>query len=418
MLGAGKGESRIETAPRLPSIRNRLIFKSPENLIGRTVARVPSLAGYHLTVRDILRADRGIYAILLHELKGKYLSMKVISFAEALKESERHSKRHILLGNGFSIACRANIFVYDRLFEQADFSRLSPAAREAFTVLSTTDFERVIKALRDSAALAAAYRIDPHVAQQMIDDSNNLKEILVQTIAASHPEIPSDISDDEYAACQKFLAHFSTIYTFNYDLLLYWTRMHQEWGGQTTSDDGFRPTEEEFETGLASDYVVWESSQAHDQNMWFLHGALHVFDTGTEIRKFTWVRTGIRLIEQIRNALQNDFFPLFVAEGTSDEKLERVRHSDYLAKAYRSFESIGGCLFIYGHSLAENDEHYLRLIERGKITDLFVGLHGNPDSDGNKRIVRRAELMKSNRGNRRPLRVTYYDSGSASVWGH
>ena len=30
-------------------------------------------------------------------------------------------------------------------------------------------------------------------------------------------------------------------------------------------------------------------------------------------------------------------FPPFVAEGTGAEKLERVRHNDYLAKACRSF---------------------------------------------------------------------------------
>jgi hypothetical protein len=343
--------------------------------------------------------------------------MKVINFTKALKESERYSKRHLLLGNGFSIACRPDIFVYDKLFEQADFSRLSPAAKNAFSVLGTTDFERIIKALRDLAKLATVYRVNRSIAQQMLNDSNQLKELLVQTIATSHPERPSDISDDEYAACLKFLDNFSTIYTFNYDLLLYWAQMHRQSTGRITSDDGFRSSEEDVQTGLESDYVTWESGQSHGQNMWFLHGALHVFDTGTEIRKFTWARTGIRLIEQIRDALQRDFFPLFVAEGTSNEKLERVRHSDYLAKAYRSFQEIQNCLFIYGHSLAENDEHYLRVIERGKISHVFVGLHGDPNSKNNKQIVRRAELMKSNRGSRRSLEVTYYDSGSASVWG-
>ena len=105
-----------------------------------------------------------------------------------------------------------------------------------------------------------------------------------------------------------------------------------------------------------------------------------------------------------------------MAEGTSDEKLERVRHSDYLSKAYRSFSEIGGSLFIYGHSLAPNDEHYLERIEQGKIKKLFVGLHGDPNSDGNKAIVKRALAMPTKRRRNTRLEVYFYDTDSASVW--
>ena len=110
-----------------------------------------------------------------------------------------------------------------------------------------------------------------------------------------------------------------------------------------------------------------------------------------------WNRTRVRLIEQTRDALTRNLFPIFVAEGTSDEKLQRIRHSDYLAKAFRSFQEIQNVLFIHGHSLAPNDEHFLKLIERGKLKHIFVGLHGKPTSDGSKEIIRRAKKMKDNR---------------------
>ena len=343
--------------------------------------------------------------------------MTLLTFAQAIGRSVGYSKRHLLLGNGFSIACRPDIFRYDKLFEQADFSALSDSAKAAFEILDTTDFERVIKALRDAAALGALYGVTKGQADTMRQDADALKELLVQTIAGSHPALPSDITDDEYAACQRFLANFNTTYTFNYDLLLYWTHMHRDSRSDVKSDDGFRTSQSDIDTGIASDYVVWESGQSHEQNMWFLHGALHVFDSGTEIQKYTWNRTGVRLIEQIREALSRDFFPLFVAEGTSLEKLERIRHSDYLAKAYRSFQEIQHCLFIYGHSLATNDEHYLRLIDRGKVAHLFVGLYGDPSSSVNRNIVERAEAMRLARGKRRELQVDLYDSESARVWG-
>jgi hypothetical protein len=338
----------------------------------------------------------------------------VMSFDEAISESRNHTKRHVLLGNGFSIACRPNIFVYGRLFEQADFSALSPAAKEAFGALSTQDFEHVIQALRDASKLVKLYKgISADVNKKMKEDAEGLKNVLVNTIAASHPDMPSDVSDDEYSACRKFLSNFHTTYTLNYDLLLYWAQMHVEEGEKPSSDDGFRKPDGDFE----AHYVTWEPHQSHEQNTWFLHGALHVFDAGTEVQKYTWINTGVRLIEQIRDALRRDYFPLFVAEGTSREKQARIRHSDYLAKAYRSFCEIGGCLFIYGHSLAENDEHFLRRIEKGKISHLYVGIYGDPNSNDNKRIMRRANHMSVERGNKRPLKVSFYDSQTAHVWG-
>lgn len=92
--------------------------------------------------------------------------MNVLSFAEAIAASSGYSKRHLLLGNGFSIACRPDIFRYDKLFEQADFSALPDSAKSAFSVLHTTDFERVIKVLRDSAALAAGYGVTDAQAEK------------------------------------------------------------------------------------------------------------------------------------------------------------------------------------------------------------------------------------------------------------
>ena len=40
----------------------------------------------------------------------------IITFADAIADSERFKKRHLILGNGFSIGCRANIFNYASLF--------------------------------------------------------------------------------------------------------------------------------------------------------------------------------------------------------------------------------------------------------------------------------------------------------------
>lgn len=339
--------------------------------------------------------------------------MTMMTFQQALKDSAQFNTRHALLGNGFSIACRPDIFLYGKLYERADFSKLSPFAKEAFEALSTQDFERVIKALRDTKEIIKVYKsTDASLIAQLQNDADGLRELLVQTIAACHPAWPGEIEEHEYAACRDFISHFKTVYTLNYDLLLYWAQMHTEEGEDPTSDDGFRKPEDDYEAG----YVTWEPWNSKKQNMWFLHGALHLFDGGAETQKYTWINTGVRLVDQVRDALANDYYPIFVSEGSSREKYAKIKHNDYLAKGYRSFCEIGGCLFIYGHSLAPNDEHFIRRIENGKLKKIYVSIFGDPDSPANKAIIARANRMATARKYGR-LDVAFYDAGSAQVWG-
>lgn len=342
----------------------------------------------------------------------------MLTFEEAIGLGE--GKRHAFLGNGFSIACRPDIFTYGALFDRADFNSLSHGAKSLFERLETTDFERVIEALRSSAAIVDAYPPgDNASAEAMLSDAELLKETLVTAVAGSHPALLSEISDDSYSACRRFLSQFDTVYTLNYDLLTYWAIMQQELEPKVKFNDGFRTPED----GVAP-YVVWELDNNYSQNFFYLHGALHFYDAGSELQKYTWVNTGKKLTDQIRSALSTDKFPIFVSEGSSEEKLTRIKHNAYLARAFRSFSSISGSLFVYGHSLARNDEHFLSLIERGKIKRVFVGLYGDESNGANQAIIRRANLMADRRATivadnsrRNKLRVDFFDAATAKPWG-
>lgn len=341
----------------------------------------------------------------------------LLTFEDAVRDAgERNLKRHLLLGNGFSRACRDDIFAYGALFDRANFEGLSPSARSAFEALDTTDFEVVMRALRQAAALASVYAHDaPELAKHLLRDAEGLRDLLATTIANSHPDRPGDITTAQYQACRRFLYHFQTVYTVNYDLLLYWALMQQELEPSIDFDDGFRQPDDGPE-----DYVTWDVQKTGTQNIHYLHGALHIFDAGAEVQKYTWCNTQIALIDQIRDALDQGRFPIFVAEGESTGKLDRIQHSGLLNRAYRSFAAISGALFIFGHSLAENDDHIIRLIDRGKTSHLYVGLYGDPDSTENRRIVERAGQVTERRQEFRPrvpVQVEFYDAASASVWG-
>lgn len=323
---------------------------------------------------------------------------------------------HLLLGNGFSRACRNDLFSYDALFLKAEKS-LSAQARKAFKTLKTSDFEVVMRALGRAADLVQVYaRSNKKLYDAMTTDRDNLREALAVTIAGTHPERPNDITEDEYRACRRFMAKFESYYTLNYDLLLYWaSRQNDVDELKIDFNDGFHQPDEGKQ-----DYVVWDIGDVGRQNAFYLHGGLHIFDAGAEVQKYTWINTGEPLIDQIREALSSNKFPIYVAEGSSESKRERVHHSAFLSRGYRSLATIGGNLFIFGVSFAPNDEHILRLIEENKVTNVFVSVFHNPKSAENQTLIARALHLADGRthtNRRETLSIHFFDAESAEVWG-
>ena len=162
---------------------------------------------------------------------------EVVSFQTALEMAGQYKKRHLLLGNGFSIACDPNIFTYRSLYEQARETHFLaiPEAARMFEVFDTKDFEVVICALEDTAKTLPVFEpTAQHTADKMQCQAGELKTALVRTIADNHPEIPNRIVDEKFWTCRQFLSHFlntdneGRVYTVNYDLLLYWATLHED----------------------------------------------------------------------------------------------------------------------------------------------------------------------------------------------
>ena len=346
--------------------------------------------------------------------------VEIVSYEKAMATLSGAKKKHLLLGNGFSIALKPDIFSYGSLYENADFSA-APHVKKLFEALGTQDFEIIIKYLQDAAKVVEVYRPSAvTLARSLRSDAAAIKDALVAAIAKRHPNRPFDITAAQYAACRNFIGAFNHIFTLNYDVLLYWALMQDEVDKLNIHhDDGFRHPEDDPD----KPWVSWQ--QANSATVSYLHGALHLFDAGAEITKYTWSKTDKPIVEQIRAALADEKYPLFVAEGESKAKRQRILHNGYLHKALRSFESCCSqsttAIVVFGHSLAANDRHVLRCISRGGCGDLAVSLFGDPASEANKAAIANAvalqEDRRATRGTKFPLRVTFYDAASAHVWG-
>lgn len=341
--------------------------------------------------------------------------IELLSYQKALEKARlpingKEPQLKLLLGNGFSRAYDEHIFSYDALLQKATFAKHGPLIKKVFARLKTSDFERVIRLFVEMKTVLQEF---PKTWKRLISFASEvegiLKKALADTLAANHPDGPFSITEVEYTSVREFLRPYKDIYTLNYDLLLYWSLLHNEGGQVINVDDGFRNPDV-----TDCDYVTWEPENRYNQCVHYLHGALHLFDSGDEIRKFTWCRTGIRLKEQILAELNADRYPLIVTEGRSSSKKGKIFHNIYLASSYKSLLATGGVIFIYGASLQEHDEHILHALkENPKIGRVFCGLYGDV---GNLSAVKTIERIRQLSVGLHKKEVYFFDAKSAKVW--
>lgn len=348
-----------------------------------------------------------------------------MTFDEAIKDSGELT-RHLILGNGFSIGCFPDIFKYSSLLENTDFNDKQELYK-AFQKFETEDFEAMIKTLDSTAKLLPIYlEENNHLIAKIRYHAQSLRNSLIQTIAKSHPDNRHKIKVSQYESCYNFLTYFlgkenrkGRVYTLNYDLLLYWVLMFDHPFMKNlqklNTNDGFIDAKGE-------DYVVWNgTSNLNEQRIHYLHGALHLFDAGDYIKKYTWSRTHRLLKDQICKAMEHNELPLFVAEGNSAQKIQKITHNAYLYHSYKSLCSIASnknnCFFIFGHSLAENDQHILDALVQGKFPKLYVSIFGDVKNSDNQGIIERANTLARRRVEEHPLEVKFYQAESANVWG-
>ncbi|KAB7895999.1 DUF4917 family protein [Rouxiella sp. S1S-2] len=305
----------------------------------------------------------------------------------------------ILLGNGFSQSWDAAIFNYKNLLASANFGPRDVAIRHIFSIFDTFDFEKIMLSLDSAKRICEIYRPQLNLVDEFEQDKNQLKNSLINVISDTHPARSSRVSIPQYSIAKPFISQFDKVFTLNYDLLLYWIINKSEVHplGYNHSD-GFMGT-------------TWIARE--EQSIFFLHGGLHLYDTGTSIHKIAFNgNLNESISEQVRTNLNNGNFPLFVSEPTADKKLERIKHNPYLNSCYLSLKKLSGNLFIHGHSIDENDRHIFDKIKESNVEKIFVGIYGDENSHSNLRSIANANAFLSSRN----IVIEFYDSSTAPIW--
>ncbi len=302
----------------------------------------------------------------------------IITFDEVLKQT-KPEKRFLLLGNGFSMSYDFNRFSFTSLLDSAIKEEIiieNSPIHKMFVNLETADFEYIMRLLEDTSKTISCYSNDEcseKIKNKLIADTHNLKQYLVDIITNNHPEKITVIDDFKFTNTMNFISNFKKIYTLNYDLLLYWTTIKlKEREKKDIFKDGFGlSTNNEYE-------IVYKNKKDNNgQNVFYLHGALHLFDNKTDFLKITYKET-YPLKDQILEKLNKNIYPIFISEGTAENKRNKIIHNALLSSAYKSLQTSGSkdsSLILFGTILKSNDEHIKQAIMDNGINKIYIGVN-------------------------------------------
>ncbi len=264
-----------------------------------------------------------------------------------------------------------------------------------------------MRRLDQARAIMDHYDTPTNVKRAVTDDRKLVQRSLIQALQTHHPEGPWVLDNGPSERCAAFLRNFETIFTTNYDLLLYWVIAEHLIEGKEV-DDGFR--------GYTQ--LTWRQAQSDvDQNVFYLHGALHIWEDGETVYKMA-SRRNRTLLNQLQDQLDKNRYPLFVSEGAWRQKRNRIRQSPYLSAAYAALSENDRPLVIYGLKLSPADKHIVDAIKDSYTTALVVTYWDGEKQSEIEKLETRAETIGKHLATElgRTVKVTMSKSSEVFSW--
>lgn len=279
----------------------------------------------------------------------------------------------LLMGNGASMAVWRK-FSYPSLHSLASTPQtpamahpMDPDDVALFQSMRTTNFEQVLGALLTTESVTTALRAPLPIVRIRYD---SIQTALVEAVHRIH--IPWDrLPDSSKDAIRSELLQYAKIFTTNYDLIVYWSIMSKSGAG--------------FKDYFWSDFFDVSSTEIWDKTtvVHYLHGGLHLVRTPDGRTMKRRADQGKSLLDTFGQPINGypGAHPLFISEGTAQEKLASIYKSDYLAFVYAQLASYSGHLCIFGLSLDDTDDHLRRAILRYPHRKIAIAIRPGSEED-------------------------------------
>jgi len=333
------------------------------------------------------------------------------------KLNKRDFPKHLIIGNGFSMAYDHKIFSYNALYDFIENIK-DPTLSKLFEVINTKNFEMIMRQLDSFIEIAKVFDDTGKMVKELTDANRLLQESLISAVSSLHPEHVFEIPHNESKMCFEFLQEYLSkdgkIFSTNYDLLLYWILLRNN---AKNTIDGFgyellNPVERRKGEEPIYDDLLWGKYKAN-QTVFYLHGTLPIFDTGTAIEKEIY-RNSKYLLTNIKDRMSKKQYPIFVTAGNGDEKLNNIYHNRYLTFCYEHLSKISGSLVSFGFNFGEYDDHIINAINKAakngaqsgdKLFSIYIGVYSEADLQHIKSIQEKFQC-----------RVNVYNAQTANVW--
>lgn len=313
----------------------------------------------------------------------------------------------ILLGNGSSMAVSPT-FSYGSLLSHAKRNGLlADDVNRLFDFFGTHDFELILRLVWQASNVNRSLQIpDSRTHQAYL----SVRDSLIQAVRDVHPRY--ELVCGQLPNMYQFLKEFDTVISLNYDLLVYWTMTY---GLDIQDGHMFKDC---FLGDGTFDDAWWRFRETYREQtntlVFYPHGSLALCRNAVEQElKIRNTSFGAGLLEAILQAWRSEqFVPLFVSEGTWQQKVSSIQSSYYLSTVYREvLRSQRSTLTLFGWGLGEHDRHLLKRMRGTGIQRVAVSVFR-----GNQVYCNYAfQVIQDELG---PVHVDFFDCESPGCWIH
>lgn len=312
----------------------------------------------------------------------------------------------LILGNGASIAVHDG-FGYESLYREAQQRKfLDETAISVFKAFGKDqyDFELVLRRLWYARQVNEALGLSGNAVEKVDDAYQAIRKALIETVRDTH--VGYEDASQYFDPIAKFVQGFRTVLSLNYDLVLYWALMYGNNVKLGKYRDCFR-----YDTSgrlvLDSD---WEKYREDGGTTlcFYPHGNLVLGRTVAD-DELKVKAGGSNLLETVFEKWQaGDVLPVFVCEGTSEQKQRSINGSSYLRQVQsKAFDEIRESIVIYGWRMGPQEQHIIEQILESKPKALAISVRGD-----NQETVRRANELFSGKIES----LVFFDANSPGAW--
>lgn len=310
----------------------------------------------------------------------------------------------IVLGNGASMATSQK-FSYKSLLDHVTQSEaLADDIHRLFRFFNTSDFELILRIVWQATNVNKSLGIADARTQEAY---LRVRECLIKAVREVHPE--HDEVSESLPKIYEYLKNFDTVISLNYDLIPYWATTYglDIEDGHAFKDcfisGKFNPDWQRFKKPIGREKKV--------SLVFYPHGNLVLCRNKIE-EEIKLRSKSPGLLESVLTTWESEeYVPLFVSEGTKEQKIRSIQGSHYLSTVYREvLPAPKYSITIYGWAIGEHDIHILSKLYDPLLSRVAISVHENDQAYCNRTYQIISQHMKQD------IDVVFFDSRSQGCW--